>query len=211
MARQPDVVTDTPIESAWGNTVRDRTVVPFANAGERSQQWPTPAPGAHSTTADRPGVLWYYDGATWRAYGDPPGTLREFAGPTTPAGYLLCDGAAYPRASYAELFAAIGTTWNIGGEAATDFRVPNLSGRATIGTAVNRPLGQLLGAETHTLTDAEMPEHQHSIGETLFGGGFIKWADQGTSGILQISGGAGGDQPHNNMQPSAVVLKIIKT
>lgn len=211
MARQADVVANTPILSSWGNMVRDRTVVPFTNAAERTAQWPTPALGAHSVLQDRPGLLWYYDGATWRAYGDQPGMLREFAGGVVPFGYLACDGGAYARSTYPDLFAAIGVTWNIGGEAGTDFRVPNLNGRATIGTGPNRLLGQLVGEENHVLSVNEMPNHQHSIGESLFGGGFIKWADQGTSGILQISGGTGGGLGHNNMQPSAVVLKIIKT
>ena len=42
--------------------------------------------------------------------GSPPGTVVAFAGPVVPTGWLLCDGSAQSRTTYASLFAAIGTT-----------------------------------------------------------------------------------------------------
>lgn len=57
------------------------------------------------------------------------GKMFWFAGTTAPAGALECNGQAVSRTTYADLFAAIGTTWdNFNGAASpagTDFRVPN--------------------------------------------------------------------------------------
>lgn len=71
MGRQPDVVPDTPIESAWGNTVRDRSVVPFVNAAERAAQWVTPPAGAVSFLDDVD-ALEVFNGTAW--VGVPLGT-----------------------------------------------------------------------------------------------------------------------------------------
>ena len=46
-----------------------------------------------------------------------------------PNGWQYCNGAARNRADYPELFAAIGTRWNTGGESGTQFRIPNLPGK----------------------------------------------------------------------------------
>ena len=85
-------------------------------------------------------------------------------------GYLACDGTAVARSSYPGLFARIGTTFNTGGETAAQFRLPNLSNRTTvcIGSDSNRfvtagrSFGEYGGAETHTLTVAELPLHSHT-------------------------------------------------
>lgn len=58
----------------------------------------------------------------------PVGTIIALAGSTPPAGYLECDGAPLSRASYAALFAAIGTTYTQTTDAADKFRVPDLRG-----------------------------------------------------------------------------------
>ncbi len=58
----------------------------------------------------------------------PSGSVSMFAGATAPAGWLLCDGSAISRASYADLFAAIGTTWGVG-DGSTTFNIPNLVGK----------------------------------------------------------------------------------
>ena len=47
----------------------------------------------------------------------PPGGVMDFAGLTAPMGWLLCDGSTVSRTTYANLFAAISTTYNTGGEA----------------------------------------------------------------------------------------------
>lgn len=54
----------------------------------------------------------------------PAGVIVPFAGTTVPAGYLLCDGSAVSRTTYAALFAAIGTTYGAG-DGNTTFNLPN--------------------------------------------------------------------------------------
>jgi len=92
----------------------------------------------------------------------PTGIIAPFAGDTPPQGWLLCDGAEYAQAALPDLFAVVATRYNIGGEAAGRFRVPDLRGRTVIGpggdgSAANdaaRQLGQRGG-------DTRLQAHNH--------------------------------------------------
>ena len=57
--------------------------------------------------------------------GNPIGSVQAFAGSTIPTGWLLCDGSAVSRTTYAALFAVIGTTYGTG-NGSTTFNLPNL-------------------------------------------------------------------------------------
>lgn len=57
----------------------------------------------------------------------PAGTISAFAGATAPNGYLLCDGSAISRTTYANLFSAIGTAFG-NGNGSTTFNIPDLRG-----------------------------------------------------------------------------------
>lgn len=57
----------------------------------------------------------------------PSGAIMSFGMLAAPSGWLLCDGTAYSRTTYANLFSAIGTSWGIG-NGSTTFNVPNLQG-----------------------------------------------------------------------------------
>jgi len=57
----------------------------------------------------------------------PAGTVSAFAGATSPAGYLLCDGGAISRNIYSDLYAAIGTGYGAG-DGSTTFNLPDLRG-----------------------------------------------------------------------------------
>jgi microcystin-dependent protein len=115
----------------------------------------------------------------------PPGQIVAYGGGSVPAGWLLCDGTAVNRVTYARLFAAIGTTYNTGGEAGTDFRLPDFRGRMVMGASGAHALGTYGGAETavgpaHTHSHSHSgaahthpgshahgtPDHDHSMGHT---------------------------------------------
>ena len=76
-------------------------------------------------------------------------------------------------------------------------------------------LGQTTGENTHTLTQAEMPSHSHSVGNqssaTVDTGqwcGIGQGAAAGTNG--GSTGGAGSGSSHNNMQPTSFMNVMIK-
>lgn len=112
------------------------------------------------------GLFLVANGGAWVAPNNTPsGTVMSFAGSSAPAGWLLCNGAAVSRTTYATLFALIGTTYGAG-NGSTTFNVPDLRGRSVIGVGqgsglTNRALAATGGAETHALTTGEMPSHTH--------------------------------------------------
>jgi microcystin-dependent protein len=62
----------------------------------------------------------------------PAGTIVAWAGATAPAGYVLADGTAVSRTTYAALYAICGTTFGVG-DGSTTFNLPNSTGRTVIG------------------------------------------------------------------------------
>lgn len=64
----------------------------------------------------------------------PVGTIIWSANASAPAGYLLCNGSAVGRETYADLFAAIGTTYGEG-DGSTTFNLPDLIGRFIEGSS----------------------------------------------------------------------------
>lgn len=96
----------------------------------------------------------------------PAGSLVAYAGAAAPSGWLMCDGAAISRTTYASLFAVTSTTYGVG-NGSTTFNLPDMRGRSPIGSGTGvgltaRALNAQVGTETHQIITSEMPSHAHT-------------------------------------------------
>lgn len=89
------------------------------------------------------------------------GRIQYFAGNFTPRGYLPADGRLLSIQGNEALYSRIGTTY--GGDGRTTFRLPDLRQRTAVGTGNGVSLGQQVGADQVTLTEANMPAHSHGV------------------------------------------------
>jgi microcystin-dependent protein len=67
----------------------------------------------------------------------PAGQIATYGSTTCPAGWLAAQGQAVAISTYSSLFSALGTNWNVGGEGAGNFRIPDLRGMFVRGTGTN--------------------------------------------------------------------------
>ena len=152
--------------------------------------------------------------------------IRIFPFNFAPKGWAFCNGQLLPLSQNTALFSLLGTTY--GGDGKSNFALPNLQGNAPMqwgqGPGLSlHDLGETGGSDTVTLLQTEMPSHTHTInsidgprvgGQTGQPGNAILVKTGGipasafTSGATQnqtmasgMVGGAGGDQPHNNLMP----------
>jgi microcystin-dependent protein len=109
----------------------------------------------------------------------PAGSIQAWPSNTIPEGWLLCDGAAVSRTTYAALFTAIGTTFGAG-NGTTTFNLPDLRSRVIAGYddpapwSDFRPLGRTGGERAVTLTTEQIPAHSHT-GTTNTDGSHRHW------------------------------------
>ncbi|MBT3318146.1 MAG: hypothetical protein HN948_00735 [Clostridia bacterium] len=96
----------------------------------------------------------------------PVGSMLMWTSETLPTGWLLCDGTAVSRTTYEDLYETIGTTYGVG-DNSTTFNLPNLKGKFPIGIDDSDTdfdaLGETGGAKDVTLSESELPSHDHSI------------------------------------------------
>lgn len=83
--------------------------------------------------------------------GVPAGTMAAYAGKTIPEGWLICNGAAVSRTTYANLFAEIGTIYGAG-DGSTTFNLPNLDARYVQYTTSTSKVGTKLEAGLPNIT-----------------------------------------------------------
>lgn len=88
---------------------------------------------------------------------NPPGVICQFVSSSIPEGWLLCNGQAVSRSTYAALYGVIGDTYGPGDETTT-FNLPDLQGKVPVGLG-GSPFG-LLGTIYGNLTILD-PDHQH--------------------------------------------------
>lgn len=120
------------------------------------------------------------------AYFEPLGSVKMYAGSSAPDKWLICDGSAVSRTTYAKLFDVIGTTYGAG-DGSTTFNLPDFSGRVPIGVSGTHALASTGGAETVTLTTSEIPAHTH--GSKTLTGSF--WARKHSSGSGDVGANSG--------------------
>jgi microcystin-dependent protein len=127
----------------------------------------------------------------------PPGVMLPYAGANVPSGWLECIGQEVSQTTYAALFSAIGSTWNTGGEAVGNFRLPDMRRRTAIGkggTAVAGPANTLgstggheqMQAHSHTASSDTVGNHTHN-GNTS-NAGLVVSLDLGTPAITVAAG-----------------------
>jgi len=157
------------------------------------------------------------------------GEIRMFAGSFAPLGWALCNGQLMPISENDTLFNLIGTTY--GGDGQETFGIPNLQGRVPIhmgqgpGITQNYIIGEAAGVEQVTLTVNQIPQHNHQLiassdiatqlgpqnsvlAQSTLAQMFI--ADVADTPLAATSiAGAGGNQPHDNMQPYVCLNFII--
>jgi microcystin-dependent protein len=150
------------------------------------------------------------------------GVIFDFAGGVVPAYALACDGATYNRVDYPLLYATLDSSFIVD---ANTFNVPDFRDRTIVGAGSNHAVGDIGGAETHTLAENEMPSHSHTdtghthteitatpVVVTIGAGAPVPSAvpsvgvtGAGFAGLTNTGGGGA----HNNMQPFGVARKII--
>ncbi|MCC7251190.1 tail fiber protein [Hyphomicrobium sp.] len=160
------------------------------------------------------------------------GALVYWCGPINDAvaalekqGFLYCDGREVEQARYSKLWSVLKDAYGYPGLPTRPgmFRLPDFRGRAAIGAGQgfglkgSYKLGAYLGAETHQLSVAELPAHTHRFA-------FHDTSHHNTPKHVDYSPdeygtyhpqerethATGGNQPHNNMQPSVTVNVLIR-
>ena len=151
------------------------------------------------------------------------GEIRMFAGNFAPAGWNFCDGSLLPISENETLFNLIGTTY--GGDGQSTFAVPDLRGRLPLHQGNGFILAETGGAETITLTVAQIAAHSHPwlganavandpnptnnvVGESSAISLFQSASPNAPMAPQTISA-VGGSQPHNNFQPYLCISFII--
>ena len=151
--------------------------------------------------------------------------IRIFGFNFAPTGWAQCNGQLIPISQNTALFALLGTFY--GGDGKSTFALPDLRGNAAMhwgqGFGLSqRSIGQIGGAQTITLLQAEMPSHTHIMRGVNEQGdaptpqgtalarptGAFTYVPPGQPTTLmafQSLSIAGGSLPHNNMQPYLVL------
>ena len=161
------------------------------------------------------------------------GEIRLFGGNFAPRGWSFCDGQLVAIQSNPALFSLLGTSY--GGDGRSTFGLPNLQGRAPMGTGrgpglSDRRLGEQTGATTETLTEQQLPSHNHPMqgsstvatedGQTFPTGHVLGTDEEEEAQVLYTSGARqnfattaissfGGGQAHDNVQPHIALNYII--
>lgn len=182
--------------------------------------------GATLAISSGESAILYCTGTAWVAVaksgGVPSGSMTAFGGTSAPSGWLMCDGSAVSRTTYASLWTAIGTTFGAGDGSST-FNIPDLRGRVIAGqddmggSAASRLTTAGSGVDGATLGavggSQSMQSHHHAVPAYSVGGSDgdgISGAGGGAS-VYSFDSGTTGAGSSQNVQPTLVANYIIKT
>ncbi len=113
--------------------------------------------------------------ATVAASGAPTGSGALWFTATAPTGWLICDGAAVSRATYAALFAVMGTGYGAG-DGSTTFNLPDLRGRFALGA------GGAAGSQVATISAVNNGSDYVTVSaHPFFTGQKLRYAATGTA------------------------------
>lgn len=145
----------------------------------------------------------------------PTGAMLDWGTGTPPTGWLICDGSAVSRTTYADLFTLWSTVYGVG-DGTTTFNIPDMRERVVVGykaaSSEFGTLGQTGGEKTHVLTTTEMPAHTHALSTYNDGtSGTVAKSASANNPTGGVTGSAGSDGAHNNLQPYITLNKIVKT
>lgn len=133
---------------------------------------------------------------------NPSGVILAFGGSSAPAGYILCNGSAVSRTTFASLFSVIGTTYGVG-DGSTTFNVPNMMGVFARGAG-----SQTIGGVTYSATlGASSNDSEQGHYHTLTSAGIPYYNDYAPGGTtirpLNISPAA--ENPNNQLIGSTMI------
>ena len=151
------------------------------------------------------------------------GEVKMISWNFAPKGWAFCSGQQLPINQNQALFSILGTTY--GGNGQTTFALPDMRGRVPIHVGPQSTLGQRGGEYAHTLTQSEMPSHNHPLMGSTNPNDFVAPSNTTMSGLGAVSiyapaanlttllpatiSNAGGSQPHQNTQPFQAINYII--
>ena len=152
------------------------------------------------------------------------GEIRIFAGTYAPIGWAFCNGQLLPIAQNTALFSLLGTQY--GGDGRSTFALPNFLDRVPIhwdqGPGLtSREVGNSGGSSNVTLTEAQMPAHNHGVSvssdaatatvasSTLALGSAAGNTYGAAQNLVPLGNTVGGGQPHENRQPYLGLTFII--
>lgn len=148
--------------------------------------------------------------------GLPVGVLMPYSTTTAPTGWLVANGSAVSRTTYAALFATIGTTYGAGDGSLT-FNLPDLRGRTVHGTSSTEPaydtIGETGGSSTHIMTIDELVPHTHGAPVDNSGtGGTVRSAvnSNGAGASQKSTDSTGNGRAFDIKDPYITMVWIIK-
>lgn len=133
----------------------------------------------------------------------PTGALVMYGAAAAPVGWLLCDGTAVSRATYAALFAVLGTAYGVG-DGSTTFNLPDMRQRFPLGLAASGT-GNTLGVSGGAIDHTHVSAHSHTVGTLVTG------ANIGTSTFAGGAGSAAADGHTHTITGSTASASPVST